>query len=129
MAPKPDSPSPLPFSKRVKGSRFRQVHRADRNWRTFLAHPLVEQVDSRRHQRVRTACNFISGGDAAMIVNDARVDSFQTRLVNLSRKYMDLEIHLVAKHIELASGCRECEAQSYLLDKPFALGDKFDPLD
>src|ERR1700687_984045 len=123
MACEPDSKPAVRFSKRFKGSRFRQVRRADRSWRTFLAHPLVEYVDSRRHQRIRTACNFISGGDAAMIVNDARIDSFQTRLVNLAGKHMDLEIHFVTEHIELASGCGERKAQSHLFDKPFAFGD------
>src|SRR6266850_753016 len=103
MACLPYSETTVRFSKCLERSRLQRVKRRCCR-RTFHAHPLVEHIDSRRHQRIRTAGYFIARGDAPVIVNYARIDSFQTRFVNLSWKYMDLEIHIVAEHIEIAVG-------------------------
>src|SRR5258705_12942593 len=102
MACEPDSETTVRSSKCLKRSRLQRVKRRCCR-RTFHAHPLVEHIDSRRHQRIRTASNFIAGGDAPVIVNYARIDPFQTRLVKPSWKYMTLEILLLAQPIEIAT--------------------------
>src|SRR5258705_3632028 len=52
MACQPYSETAVRFSKCLERSRLQRVKRRC-CWRTFHAHPLVERVDSRRHQRIR----------------------------------------------------------------------------